>query len=73
MLIKLESPINRYYVQTLCMIFFPGAKFGGNEEESEDNPSLYLKTVKNDTGITAYAEMSFMGKTCRSERSSPVL
>ena len=70
MLIKLESPINRYYVQTLCMIFFPGAKFGENEEESEDNPSLYLKTVKNDTGITAYAEMSFMGKTCRSERSA---
>lgn len=72
MLIKLESPINRYYVQTLCMIFFPGAKFGENEEESEDNPSLYLKTNKDDTQINAYAEISFMGKTCRAERSAEI-
>lgn len=70
MIVKLESPINRYYVQTLCMIFFPGAKFGENEEISEENPSLYLKTKKTDTHIEAYAEMTYMGKTCKAERTA---
>ena len=34
--IKIESPVNKYYVQTLCMIFFPGEKFSENVEESDD-------------------------------------
>lgn len=28
------SDINRYYVQTLCMIFFPGEKFSDNDDQS---------------------------------------
>ena len=36
MKIILESPINRYYVQTLSMIFFPGEHFGQKENEIED-------------------------------------
>ena len=32
--IRLESPINKYYVQTLGMIFFPGERFG--EDQSDD-------------------------------------
>ena len=70
MLIKLESPINRYYVQTLCMIFFPGAKFGENEEEGEDVPSLYLRTCKDDTHITAYAEISLGDRKCVAEKKA---
>ena len=30
MLIKINGDINRYYVQTLCMIYYPGAKFTEN-------------------------------------------
>ena len=71
--IKLESPINRYYVQTLCMIFFPGARFGEKEEAGEDNPSLYLRTVKNDTHITAYAEISLGDKKCCAEKSAEMI
>ena len=29
MRLYIEGPVNKYYVQTLCMIFFPGAKFFG--------------------------------------------
>ena len=32
MILHINGDINRYYVQTLCMIFFPGAKFSQNEE-----------------------------------------
>ncbi len=65
--IKLESPINKYYVQTLGMIFFPGEHFGESEEQNENAPSLFVKTTRTETGILAYAQISCDGKTCRSE------
>lgn len=65
--ITLESPINKYYVQTLGMIFFPGEHFGESEEQNEDAPSLYVKTVRTETGILAYARISCDGKTCKAE------
>lgn len=61
--IKIDSAVNRYYVQTLGMIFFPGEKFGESEENNPDAPSLYVKTVKTQTGIEAYAEISYGGNT----------
>ena len=68
--IKLESPVNKYYVQTLCMIFFPGEKFGERGDDRPDAPSLYLRTERTDDGIKAYAEMSIGDKVCRAERES---
>ncbi len=49
-----NSDINRYYVQTLCMIFFPGEKFSDSDEtspysltvdHSETDESIYAKAV----------------------------
>lgn len=65
--IKIDSDVNRYYVQTLGMIFFPGEHFGEQEENSPDTPSLYVKTERTEKGISAYAEMSYQGKTTRAE------
>ena len=31
MILKIDGSINRYYVQTLCMVFFPGATFSESE------------------------------------------
>ncbi len=67
MIIRLESPINRYYVQTLAMIFFPGEKFGEDELTRTDTPSLFVRTVESETGIEAFAEASFDGKTCKAD------
>lgn len=65
--IKIESPINKYYVQTLGMIFFPGEHFGEEVQADENAPSLYVKTEKTETGISAYAVSSFGGKRTSSE------
>ncbi len=65
--IRIESPINKYYVQTLCMIFFPGEHFGEDEAQRENAPSLYLKTTETEEGISAYAQMSYEGKISKSE------
>ncbi len=68
--IKIESPVNKYYVQTLCMIFFPGEKFGEREGEREDTPSLYLRTEKREGGIFALAELRLGDRVCKAERES---
>ena len=35
MIININGNVNRYYVQTLCMIFFPGAGFSENADNDE--------------------------------------
>ncbi len=54
MKIILDSPINKYYVQTLGMIFFPGAHFSESEELADGEPSLFVKTTEEETGIRAF-------------------
>ena len=67
MRIEIESPINKYYVQTLCMIFFPGEKF---KDEDEDNSSqyLYVKTVADENGISSYVKLTCNGETVSTEK-----
>lgn len=40
MILKINGDIDRYYVQTLCMLFFPGAKFSQDEQSSPDVPEV---------------------------------
>ena len=70
MKIEIESPINKYYVQTLCMIFFPGEKFSGEDEEDTDTPYLFLKTMDDDEGVTSYALLRYKGKEVNATRRS---
>lgn len=58
MILKIDGELNRYYVQTLCMIFFPGATFGENEETTPDVPEVYVNVFKDSEGTyTAYASI----------------
>lgn len=67
----IEGEINTYYVQTLCLLFFPGAKFSQEEALTESSDVVKLKMVSDDAGVTAYAEMTSGGKTVRKERYEP--
>ncbi|MBR6920946.1 MAG: hypothetical protein IKH51_02005, partial [Clostridia bacterium] len=51
-----EGDINSYYLQTLCMLFFPRAKFSNTELIGPDTPVAIVKVSSDDT--TAYAEAS---------------
>jgi oxygen-independent coproporphyrinogen-3 oxidase len=64
----LDGNINAYYVQTLCMIFFPGAKFGALEQENPDAPELYLRLCEHTDGVEAYVRVTVDGKTASSEK-----
>lgn len=54
MILHINGDINRYYVQTLCMIFFPGASFPDDEEPGEDVPELTLTLAKIENGYAAH-------------------
>jgi len=70
MKIILDSPINKYYVQTLGMIFFPGEHFGENDERHEGEPTLEVRTVEEENGIRAFATVSVDGKSESAEHFS---
>ena len=63
MKIILYSPINKYYVQTLGMIFFPGEHFGENEELAAGEPLLSVRSVEEEGGVRAYATVSIDDKS----------
>lgn len=41
-----EGDINPYYAQTLCMIFFPGAKFGAEGADDPANPTVTIRVTE---------------------------
>ena len=67
MFIKLDSEINRYYVQTLAMIFFPGEKFGESESDNPEASYLYVRTEENEQGIAAFAHARLGDKEAKDE------
>ena len=69
MKIILESPVNKYYVQTLAMIFFPGEHFGEKAEasEDEDTPILYVHSEQRENSVWALARIDWKGESTQSE------
>lgn len=65
MILRITGDLKPYYAQTLCMIFFPGAKFPENEVPSPDVPEAYFDVSYEDSHAHAHARVSvsFGGKT----------
>lgn len=57
MILRVEGTDNKYYVQTLCMIFFPGSRFSENELPSPDNPEIFVRLSREDEKMIGYATM----------------
>ena len=64
----LDGNINAYYVQTLCMIFFPGAKFGATEQNDPEVPELYVRLCEQTDGVEAYARLTVNEKSASAEK-----
>lgn len=63
MILHIEGDINRYYLQTLCMVFFPGATFGENEVPGEDVPEVFVNVYPDgDLAYTAYVKIHLNDK-----------
>ena len=70
MKLHIEGNINAYYVQTLCMIFFPGEKFSDTEEETEDTPVVRLSVAPRDGRSYASATMKCRDGIAQGEGSA---
>ena len=71
MILKINGDINRYYVQTLCMVFFPGATFGENETPGIDVPEVSVDIYPDEEkkSVTAYASIKLNDKLCEATES----
>lgn len=66
----MESPVNKYYVQTLAMIFFPGERFGqkdSGDDVSVDEPILHVRSEECEGKVTAVARIEWKGECCERE------
>ena len=64
MILRIDGNINRYYVQTLCMVFFPGATFGENEMPAEGVPEVNVSVFNESSGnaVTAFVQIKLNDK-----------
>ena len=65
MILHIDGDINKYYVETLCLIFFPGSTFGENEESGEGIPEVSVNVYSDDEeSVTAYVAIKLNDKIC---------
>ncbi len=65
MILHIDGNVNRYYVQMLCMVFFPGSTFGEEEVEAQGVPVVHVTVYPdNENNCTAYVKMSLNDRTC---------
>ena len=64
----IDGQVNVYYVQTLCMIFFPGEKFSEDQEMTPNTPVLQLKVISDEVGYSIDAELSMGDKRAAAHR-----
>ena len=67
MILTVKGEISHYYVQTLCLLFFPGSKFGQDELPSPENPEAHVSFWTEGDDFIAEATLSLRGNTCRGE------
>lgn len=71
MKLKLKGNVNVYYIQTLCMIFFPGAKFGAAEDDP-NAPTLELELFESEEVVRASVKATLGDKMASAEKEYPL-
>lgn len=66
MKIKVQGNVNEYYVQTLSMLFFPGAKFS-DKDADDTSPYLFVDVKDDEQGVFCSADMSDGKKSAHGE------
>lgn len=73
MKLSITGDINEYYVQTLCLLFFPGSRFSKTAED-ENAPCANVELIEESETITATVTLVSDGKsvsrTCTEQKSS---
>ncbi len=68
MILTVQGDISAYYVQTLCLLFFPGSTFGVAETPSPENPEAHVSFFQmSEEEWIATARLSYRGKNTAGE------
>lgn len=67
MILNIEGNLNRYYAQTLCLIYFPGAKFGADERPAPDVPCVDFYVEDRADGIYSTAAITLGDKRTQAD------
>ena len=70
MILHINGDINRYYVQTLCMIFFPGSTFPDDEQPADEVPELTVSVNKTETGYSVNTFVKLGTNTAECEKEA---
>ena len=69
----LDTDVNLNYIQALCMIFFPGAKFALDEVVTEETPVVTVKSTHGEDGsISASAIISIGTQSAYGDFTQPI-
>ena len=69
----LDTDVNLNYIQALCMIFFPGAKFAKDEVVTEETPIVTVSSHYGEDGsITAVATITVGQQTASGSFTQPI-
>lgn len=69
MILITEGECNIYYLQTLCMLFFPGAKFPEGEQETAETPVVTMSVKDTGEGIESYCKIKVGSRIKESTRT----
>lgn len=72
MILNINGDVNRYFVQTLCMVYFPGSTFGKNEEITEGTPKVDVTVYTEGENVTARVAITLNDKSCEACESVPL-
>ena len=69
----LNTDVNMNYIQALCMIFFPGAKFSQSEEVTDETPIVSVSSVHGEDGsISAEATITVGSQSASGAFTQPI-
>ncbi len=71
MILSIQGNLNRYYAQTLCLIYFPGAKFSEGEIEKEGVAVVDFLVEDREDGIFSRAAIRLGERRCEAESFVP--
>lgn len=72
MKLNLFTDVNENYIQTLCMIFFPGAKFAQDEVITDETPVVTVRTHREENQYHAACEIRVGEQTAEGEFTQPI-
>lgn len=62
MILNVNGNLNKYYAQTLCMIFFPGADFSEKQKPATEIPVVDFSVETQETGVIVSVKIQHDGK-----------